>query len=114
VIFVEYLHAEISFDRKRAIETIEQIIIKTPSSEFSRHIRLAAERAFDAILSPRMVLEFRAHITDEAERNCIKSFTSTLHSLFMQPPCVGRVVLGIDPGFKDGTTNVLCSKTDMI
>jgi len=96
------LTTSILFDKKKALQIIDETIIQSQTSEFARHLRKAGARALELILAPRLIVEYRSWLTDEAERNCTKTFAATLYNMMMHPPSPGKVILGIDPGFKEG------------
>jgi len=50
----------------------------------------------------RQVRELRRRMTDEAEMQAAKVFSSNLRALILQRPVRGCVILGIDPGYRYG------------
>ena len=53
-------------------------------------------------IGPSIEREIRSGLTERAEEGAIKVFGKNLEQLLMQPPIVGRVVLGWDPAFRTG------------
>jgi len=54
------------------------------------------------LLLPSLERELRTANTDEAGGHAIQVFSANLRSLLLQPPLRGRVVMGIDPGYRTG------------
>lgn len=51
---------------------------------------------------PSLAREARRDLTQRAEAHAVEVFARNLRGLLMQPPLVGRRVLAIDPGYKNG------------
>jgi uncharacterized protein len=57
---------------------------------------------YKRLLAPSLERDLRASRTEEADAHAIQVFTANLRSLLLQPPLRGRVVMGIDPGYRTG------------
>lgn len=62
----------------------------------------AVEDAYSRLIQPSIDTEIRNMLTEKAEEGAIKVFGKNLFQLLMQPPIVGKVVLGWDPAFRTG------------
>lgn len=62
----------------------------------------AAADSYQRLIGPSIEREIRSGLTERAEEGAIKVFGKNLEQLLMQPPIVGRVVLGWDPAFRTG------------
>ncbi len=62
----------------------------------------AAKDSWKRLIAPAIEREIRNELTEKGEEQAIKVFSSNLHSLLLQAPVKGRVVLGVDPGFRTG------------
>ncbi len=62
----------------------------------------ACEDAWSRLLFPSMERELRGALTERANEGAIQVFSQNLHQLLMQPPVKGRVILGVDPGYRTG------------
>ncbi|HBM80878.1 MAG TPA: RNA-binding transcriptional accessory protein, partial [Clostridiaceae bacterium] len=78
-----------------------QILSKTESLT-TKYVKLACDDAYKRLIAPSIEREIRAELTDKGEEQAIKIFAANLHSLLMQPPIKGKVVMGFDPGFRTG------------
>jgi uncharacterized protein len=60
------------------------------------------EDGYKRLLAPSMEREVRVELTHQAEEHAINIFAANLRNLLLQPPLRGKMVLGIDPGFRTG------------
>ena len=58
--------------------------------------------SYDRLIAPSIEREIRNQLTETAEDGAIRVFAKNLEQLLMQPPIVGRTVLGWDPAFRTG------------
>ena len=65
-------------------------------------LKEAAADSYSRLIGPSIEREIRSDLTEKAEEGAIKVFGKNLEQLLMQPPIVGRVVLGWDPAFRTG------------
>lgn len=65
-------------------------------------VRSAIEDAYKRLLAASLEREVRGEFTRRAEEQAIKVFAANLRQLLLQPPVRGKVVLGLDPGFRTG------------
>lgn len=65
-------------------------------------LKEAAVDSYQRLIGPSIEREIRSGLTERAEEGAIKVFGKNLEQLLMQPPIVGRVVLGWDPAFRTG------------
>lgn len=63
----------------------------------------AIEDGIVRLLSPAVVREIRSNETDEADAHGIGIFSENLKNLLMTQPIKGSRVLGVDPGYRNGT-----------
>lgn len=71
-----------------------------PSSKYHND---AIEDGLVRLLSPAVVREIRSNETDEADDHGIELFSENLKNLLMTQPIKGSRVLGVDPGYRNGT-----------
>lgn len=57
---------------------------------------------FPETVSPTLVRQIRAQLNENAENESINVFVANLRQLLMTRPLRGKVVMAIDPGFKNG------------
>ncbi|XP_078676315.1 S1 RNA-binding domain-containing protein 1-like [Branchiostoma floridae x Branchiostoma belcheri] len=77
-------------------------------------IRKAVEDAYSRLIQPLMIRHYRADLTKTAEKQSAAVFSQNLQRLLLQPPVRGRVVLGVDPGYRHGCKLAVTSPTGQI
>ncbi|MDQ7093161.1 Tex family protein [Desulfosporosinus sp. PR] len=65
-------------------------------------VQKAALDAYKRLLEPSIEREIRSELSAQAEEQAIKVFAANLRQLLLQPPVRGKMVLGLDPGFRTG------------
>lgn len=78
----------------------QMIVGENPNTEGI--IKEAIEDSYKRLIGPAIEREVRNDLTEKAEDGAIKIFGKNLEQLLMQPPIVGRTVLGWDPAFRTG------------
>lgn len=73
-----------------------------PRSIFRDELQAAIEDSLKRLALPSLENEVWAEQTEAAERHATRIFAANLRQLLLQPPIQGKVVLGIDPGFRTG------------
>ena len=58
--------------------------------------------ALARLVLPSLERETRRDLTEKAETHAVEVFAKNLRNLLLQPPLVGKRVLAIDPGYKNG------------
>ena len=70
--------------------------------------------AYDRLIAPAIEREIRNTLTETAEDGAIKVFGKNLEQLLLQPPIAGKVVLGWDPGFRNGCKLAIVDATGKV
>ncbi len=81
---------------------IENRVVRTPRSPFAPHLRAAVEDGYSRLVAPAIERELRGGLTEHSDDHAIHVFAANLKALLLQPPLRGKVVMGIDPGFRTG------------
>lgn len=88
------------------VERIRQYLAKkvlTSENEYTTPVLMEViQDAYDRLIAPAIEREIRNDLTEKAEDGAISVFGKNLEQLLMQPPIVGKVVLGWDPAFRTG------------
>jgi uncharacterized protein len=93
------------------VSALERLYVVNQRSVFVGQARLAVEDAYKRLIAPSIERELRAARTEEAAESAIDVFASNLRSLLLQPPIRGRVVMGVDPGYRTGCKVALVDET---
>ncbi|MCC8025269.1 MAG: RNA-binding transcriptional accessory protein [Clostridium sp.] len=73
-----------------------------------------AADSYERLMGPSIEREIRNELTEKAEEGAIRVFGKNLEQLLMQPPIVGRVVLGWDPAFRTGCKLAVVDSTGKV
>ena len=84
------------------VEFLEKRVITRDNPTTSPLLKLAVADSYTRLIEPSIATEIRNALTEKAEDGAIAVFGKNLHQLLMQPPIVGKVVLGWDPAFRTG------------
>ncbi|MDP4127315.1 MAG: Tex family protein [Bacillota bacterium] len=96
----EFLSVKIEAPLETLERIIERLYVKTgPCAPF---VQKAALDAYKRLIEPSIEREIRAELSAQAEEQAIKVFAVNLRQLLLQPPVRGKMVLGLDPGFRTG------------
>ncbi|MCR2032779.1 Tex family protein [Anaerofustis stercorihominis] len=97
-----FLKVGISVDKEQALYIIHKHIVKNHKSSAYKYIIDTCIDAFDRLLFPSIEREIRNDLTDTANESAIKTFSTNLRQLLMQPPVKNKVTLGLDPAYRTG------------
>ncbi|XP_046397929.1 S1 RNA-binding domain-containing protein 1 isoform X2 [Ischnura elegans] len=67
--------------------------------------------AYERLIFPLLVRLVRSELTQMAETASVEVFATNLKNLLLQPPLRGKIVMGLDPGFKNGCKLCVISQT---
>ena len=84
------------------------------SSVFTPYVINAATDAYKRLIAPSVETEIRNMLTEDAQEASIKVFRQNLSGLLLQPPVKGRVVLGLDPGYRTGCKLAVVDETGKV
>ena len=96
----EFLSVKIEAPPDKIHRIIELRYVK--SGPCAPLVQKAALDAYKRLIEPSIEREVRAELSDRAEEQAIKVFAANLRQLLLQPPVRGKMVLGLDPGFRTG------------
>ena len=63
---------------------------------------MAIEDAYKRLIKPSIEREIRSDLKEKAEEQAIHVFAENLRHYLLTPPMKGKIVLGVDPGFRTG------------
>lgn len=97
----EFLKVGVTLDQAKGLNIVYSTCVKE-DSPCTEAVRQAAQDAYNRLIFPAIEREVRAALTENAAESAIKVFSVNLRQLLMQPPVKGRVVMGLDPGYRTG------------
>ncbi len=106
-----FLKVKIEVDDDAILRKLERVIIRRPESIFTEHLRTALIDAYYRLIFPAIEREVRSQITEKAEEHAIRVFATNLRNLLMQPPVTGKVIMGIDSGYRTGCKVAVIDET---
>jgi protein Tex len=74
-------------------------------------MRSAVADGYKRLLAPAIERDLRGDLTERAETHALTIFAANLRGLLLQPPLHGKVVMGIDPGYRTGCKVALVDAT---
>ena len=105
------LKVKIEVEDDSILRKLELMIIRNPQSIFTEHLRAAVTDAYYRLIFPAIEREARNLITEKAEDHAIQVFAKNLRNLLMQPPITGKIIMGIDPGYRTGCKVAVIDET---
>ena len=97
-------------EREGALDITIDVDVDSAVNELQKKVKInnkyhaeAIEDGVVRLLSPAVVREIRSNEADEADDHGIGIFSENLKNLLMTQPIKGSRVLGVDPGYRNGT-----------
>ena len=97
-------------EREGALDVTIDVDVDSAIAELQKKVKLNNKYHEEAIadgvvrlLSPAVVREIRSNEADDADNHGIGIFSENLKNLLMTQPIKGSRVLGVDPGYRNGT-----------
>lgn len=96
------LKVRLELEVDRVLTRLERTWISHPGGPLAGQLKEALQDSYKRLLGPAVEREVRGARGEEADEHAIRSFSLNLKNLLLQPPVRGKVVVGIDPGFRTG------------
>ncbi len=96
------LSVKIAAPEDRILLYLQTKVITRENPHTTNYLKATIEDSYKRLIAPAIEREIRNDLTEKAEDGAIKVFGKNLEQLLMQPPIVGKVVLGWDPAFRTG------------
>lgn len=93
---------------------LEKKVIVNDNPYTTPVLRDVVADSYNRLIAPAIEREIRNDMTEKAEDGAIKVFGKNLEQLLMQPPIVGKVVLGWDPAFRTGCKLAVVDETGKV
>ncbi|APF17362.1 Tex-like protein [Caldithrix abyssi DSM 13497] len=105
------LKVSVEVDSQKMIGLIEALYVKNERSIFIDYLRQAIADSFTRLIFPSIQREVRSALTEKADEHAIAVFAENLRNLLLQPPVRGKMIMGIDPGFRTGCKVAVIDQT---
>lgn len=93
---------------------IERDFEVNPKCSLAQQLELAVTDGAKRLLLPAIERDVRRTLTETAEAHAIQVFARNLRGLLTQPPMQGKIVLGIDPGYRSGCKLAVINPTGKV
>ena len=98
-----YIKVGIEVEPERAMAITAWMFARKKNGGASAQLVEAAARdAYTRLIHPSLENELRTELTAAADEGAIAVFGDNLRQLLLQPPIPGKVVMGLDPGYRMG------------
>lgn len=109
-----FLKVSIEMDSEKPLNVIYKLLDKGVNAVCSDIIREACADAYQRLIFPSIEREIRNDLTDVSADSAMKVFAVNLKQLLMQPPVKGKIVLGLDPGYRTGCKVAVVNDTGKV
>ncbi|MDE7311405.1 MAG: RNA-binding transcriptional accessory protein [Eubacterium sp.] len=96
------LSVKIEAPQEDILRYLEKQVITKDNPHTTPVLQAVVADSYQRLIAPAIEREIRSSLTEAAEDGAIRVFGKNLEQLLMQPPIVGKVVLGWDPAFRTG------------
>mgnify|MGYP001350255869 FL=1 len=107
----KFLKVSLSFDDVTAHSFTRSAYFGKKKSVFDTIFDEVIIDSFKRLLFPSLEREVRNALTERADLHAIEIFAKNLQSLLLQPPLLGKMIMGIDPGFASGSKVAIIDTT---
>jgi uncharacterized protein len=105
------LKVSVDIEKDEMISLIDREYIKNDKSIFTDYLKAAISDSYTRLISPSIGREMRSLLTEKADEHAIGIFAENLKNLLLQPPVFGKIIMGIDPGFRTGSKVAVIDST---
>lgn len=108
------LTVRIHAPQEEILEWLRRQVITGENTCTQKILDEVVEDSYRRLIAPAIEREIRNFLTEKAEDGAIKVFGKNLEQLLLQPPIVGKVVLGWDPAFRTGCKLAVVDETGKV
>jgi len=105
------LKTTIELDTDKITGILDGMIVSNKASIFTGQLRIAIRDSYQRLIAPSISREVRNALTEKADEHAISVFAENLKNLLLQPPLRGKIIMGIDPGFRSGSKVAVIDQT---
>ncbi len=97
-----FLSVTLEAPTEEIYKKLQTKIIVTKNDELKKLLTDVIDDSYKRLIAPSVEREVRNDLTEKAEESAIKVFGENLRQLLLQAPIKGKVVLALDPGYRNG------------
>ena len=110
----KFLKVSVTIDAIKAANVITSVTLNPEGSPTTEAVREAGEDAYNRLIYPSIEREIRNMLTENAASSAIKVFALNTKELLLAPPVKGKVVIGLDPGYRTGCKVAVVAPTGKV
>ena len=110
----KFLKVSVTIDTVKAANVITSVTLNPEGSPTTEAVREAGEDAYNRLIYPSIEREIRNMLTETAAASAIKVFALNTKELLLAPPVKGKVVIGLDPGYRTGCKVAVVAPTGKV
>ncbi len=110
----KFLKVSVTLDAIKAANVITNATLNPEGSPCTETVREAGEDAYNRLICPSIEREIRNMLTENAAASAIKVFALNTKELLLAPPVKGKVVIGLDPGYRTGCKVAVVAATGKV
>lgn len=110
----KFLKVNVTIDAVKAANVITSVTLNPEGSPATETVREAGEDAYNRLIYPSIEREIRNMLTETAAASAIKVFALNTKELLLAPPVKGKVVIGLDPGYRTGCKVAVVAPTGKV
>ncbi len=108
------LTVKVEAPEERILQYLAKKVITKENPNTRPVLEAVIEDSYARLIAPAIEREIRSDLTEKAEDGAISVFGKNLEQLLLQPPIVGKVVLGWDPAFRTGCKLAVVDETGKV
>ncbi len=97
-----FLSVKVGAPEEEILTYLKKQVVTANNPNTTATLENVCQDAYSRLIAPAIEREIRNDMTERAEDGAIHVFGENLKQLLMQPPIVGKNVLGWDPAFRTG------------
>jgi len=109
-----FLSVKLEMDEEIIFRYLLGKTVKSSTSPCSAIVEATTRDSYSRLIEPSVATEIRNMLTEQAQESSIKVFSKNLSGLLLQPPVKGKVVLGVDPGYRTGCKLAVVDETGKV
>ncbi len=110
----KFLTVKVEAPKEDILRYLKKKVIVRDNPHTTQFLEEVLTDSYERLIAPAIEREVRGILTETAEAGAIHVFGKNLEQLLMQPPIVGRVVLGWDPAFRTGCKLAVVDETGKV
>jgi uncharacterized protein len=107
----KFLRVSIVIAEESLLAAMRKSYLRNSRSIFRILLETTLQDAYKRLIFPSIDREIRKELTDTAEEHAIRVFARNLRQLLLQRPLKGKMIMGIDPGFRTGCKLAVIDET---